>query len=98
MPGNVHILGGGLAGLSCAADLSRQGIRVALDGETVLEAAIEPEQSYAFSVAVPAKNTDFHQLDVWASATVRVRDEVLSVQILTLAIVGDDGTEISLIP
>jgi protoporphyrinogen oxidase len=28
MPGNVHILGGGLAGLSCAADLSRHGVKV----------------------------------------------------------------------
>ena len=28
MPGNVHILGGGLAGMSCAADLSRQGVAV----------------------------------------------------------------------
>lgn len=28
MPGNVHILGGGLAGLSCGADLCRRGVKV----------------------------------------------------------------------
>lgn len=33
MPSNVHILGGGLAGMSCAADLAKAGVKV-----TVLEA------------------------------------------------------------
>ena len=33
MPSNVHILGGGLAGMSCAADLAKNGVKV-----TVLEA------------------------------------------------------------
>src|SRR6185436_2734268 len=28
MAGNVHILGGGLAGMACAADLAKQGVKV----------------------------------------------------------------------
>jgi protoporphyrinogen oxidase len=49
MPQHVHILGGGLAGMSCAADLARAGAQV-----TVLEA-----QSQVGGLAQTIKIGDF---------------------------------------
>lgn len=77
--------------------LIHQRMNVALDGQPVLEATIEPEQGYEFTVAISETSTDFHRLDVRASASVRVQNEVLSLQVRSLTIVRASGAEVSLI-
>jgi glycosyltransferase involved in cell wall biosynthesis len=79
-------------------ELADQRMTVLLNGQTVLEAVIEREQRYTFTVIAPLPTTaDFHRLDVQASATVRLHGEVLSLQVCTLTIAREDGTELSLI-
>lgn len=79
------------------AELAEQRMTVSWNEHPVLEAPIEPEQEYAFTIAPPAAGLDFHRLDITASARVSHLGETLSLQVRALTLVDADGRELRLV-
>ncbi len=78
-------------------ELAEQQMTVSLNEHTVLQAPLEAEREYAFTVTVPAAGTDFHRLDITASQSTPCQGEVLSLQVLTLTAVDGQGRTLALI-
>jgi glycosyltransferase involved in cell wall biosynthesis len=72
-------------------ELADQRMSVCLNERVVLEALIEAEAEETFTIRPPALDTEFHRLDVTASATARRRGDTLSLQVRELTIVDGDG-------
>ena len=64
---------------------------VCLNQRLVLETPVEAEHDHTFTITPPADDTDFHRLDVAASATSRHRGDTLSLQVRELTTAGTDG-------
>jgi hypothetical protein len=77
--------------------LSGQRMTVCLNERVVLETPIEAEREQTFTITPPELDTDFHRLDVMASATARRRGDLLSLQVRELTIVDGDGRPLRLI-
>jgi len=71
--------------------LAKQRMTVCLNEHVVLEAPIEAEREQTFAITTPRGDTDFHRLDVMASATASRRGEILSLQVRQLTIVDGNG-------
>jgi glycosyltransferase involved in cell wall biosynthesis len=79
------------------AELAEQRVTVWLNEQPVLEASIEPEREYVFTITPPAVDTDFHRLDIRAAANVAHRGQRLSLQVRALTLVDGRGLELSLL-
>ena len=78
-------------------ELTAQRMQVYLNERVVLEVPIEPEREQTFTITPGTVNTDFHRLDVMASATARHQGGILSLQVRGLTIIDGHRREIRLI-
>ena len=77
--------------------LADQRMTVCLNERVVLQAPIEAKREHTFTITPPILDTEFHRLDVMASATARHHGDLLSLQVRELTIVDGDGRPLRLI-
>lgn len=77
--------------------LAHQQIEIYLNRQKVLESSIEPQQSYEFVIAADDTTSEFFELEVTASALLKVHDQQLSVQVRKIAVIDVNNRELVLV-
>lgn len=78
-------------------ELAEQRMTVRLNEQVVLEVQINAGREYAFTITPPPIDTDFHRVDITASAITPCRGELLSLQVRALTVVDSHGRPLTLV-